>query len=91
MKKVPWLLVLLSEFLIKDGIWKNKKLWSLYEKAQTPFFGKKLFDYANKEKLKLSALLLIKGVQILKELKCGIIKVASLEANDFLYLMKLQN
>ena len=38
-----------SEFLIKDGIWKNKKLWNLYEKAQTPFFWqKKLFECGTK-------------------------------------------
>ncbi len=74
-----------NEFLIKDGIWKNKKLWNLYEKAQTPFFWqKKLFKYANKEKIKaFSTPFDKKGVEILKDLKCGIIKVASLEANDF--------
>ena len=42
-----------KEFVIKDGIWKNKRLWSLYENAQTPFsWQKKLFDTATKEKIK---------------------------------------
>ena len=74
-----------DEFLIKDGIWKNKILWDLYEQAQTPFlWQKKLFEYARKEQIKaFSTPFDKKAVEILKDLRCGIIKVASLEANDF--------
>ena len=80
-----------DEFQIKDGIWKNKKLWNLYEKAQTPFsWQKKLFEYAKKENIKaFSTPFDKKGVKILKDLKCGIIKVASLEANDFPLLSEI--
>ncbi len=74
-----------KEFVIKDGIWKNKKLWSLYENAQTPFsWQKKLFDTATKEKIKAFSTPFDKnGVEILKKLNCRVIKIASLEANDY--------
>ena len=52
-----------NEFLIKDGIWKNKKLWDLYEKAQTPFFmAKNFLNMQKKKRLKLLALHLTKKV-----------------------------
>lgn len=75
----------LNKFKIKEGIWKNSNLWNLYEKAQTPFaWQKKLFQVASKEKIKaFSTPFDQHGVQILKKLKCEIIKIASLEANDF--------
>ena len=52
-----------KEFVIKDGIWKNKRLWSLYENAQTPFsWQKKLLTRRPKKKLKHLALHSIKMV-----------------------------
>ena len=30
-----------SVFKIKKGLWKNKKLWELYDKAKTPFSWQK--------------------------------------------------
>ena len=72
-------------YKIKKGIWKNTNLWKLYEKAQTPFdWKKKLFNYASKQKIKtFSTPFDETGVRILKKLNCKIIKIASLETNDF--------
>ena len=40
-----------KEFLIKEGLWKGYNLWSLFEKAKTPFsWHKELFNYAKKKK-----------------------------------------
>ena len=38
-------------FKIKDGIWKNKNMWELYDQAKTPLnWHKKLFNFAKKKK-----------------------------------------
>ena len=78
-------------FSIKQGIWKNKSLWELYKKAQTPYhWQKKLFDVASKNKIKaFSTPFDAKGVEILKKLNCKIIKIASLETNDFPLIDKI--
>ena len=39
-----------KDFIIKSGIWKNKKLYSLYKKAHTPWeWHKTLFKFAKKK------------------------------------------
>ena len=53
-----------NEFLIKDGIWKNKNFGICMKSSNS--FLQKLFEYAKKEKIKALALHLTKGVQILK-------------------------
>ena len=41
-----------KDFMIKSGLWKGYNLWSLYEKAQTPYkWHKELFSYAKKKEL----------------------------------------
>ena len=43
-----------KDFIIKKGLWKNKNLWELYNKAETPFeWQKELFDFARKKKNKM--------------------------------------
>ena len=69
-----------KEFVIKDGIWK-KKTFSSYENAQNFFWQKKLLTRRPK-KLKYLALHSIKMVRNLKKLNY-VIKIASLEANDY--------
>ena len=32
-----------KNFRISDGLWKNKKLWDLYDKASTPLNGMSSF------------------------------------------------
>ncbi len=70
-----------KEFIIKKGIWKNKKLWDLYKKAQTPFsWQKPLFDYAKKLKIKsFSTPFDMNAVDLLEKLNCPIYKIASFE------------
>ena len=38
-----------KNFVIKNGLWKGKNLWALYNKSQTPFeWQKTLFSHAKK-------------------------------------------
>ena len=38
-----------DDFLIKEGLWKGKRLYDLYNEASTPYeWHKELFGYANK-------------------------------------------
>ena len=51
----------LDDFQIKDGLWKGKTLFELYEWAHTPWdWHEELFKYAKKERSQYSALLLIR-------------------------------
>ena len=70
-----------KDFIIKRGIWKNKKLWDLYKKAQTPFsWQKPLFDYARKLRIKSFSTPFDKNaVDLLEKLNCPIYKIASFE------------
>ena len=37
--------------MIKEGLWKGYSLWSLFEKAKTPYsWHEELFNYAKKKK-----------------------------------------
>ena len=71
-------------FKINKGLWKGKKLWDLYDKAQTPFsWQKELFQYA--KKIKISAFSTPydeNAVDLLEKLNCPIYKVASFELTD---------
>jgi sialic acid synthase SpsE len=41
-----------NDFKIKEGLWKGRNLWELYQDAQTPFeWQKKLFDFEKKIKI----------------------------------------
>ncbi|MDB2527643.1 pseudaminic acid synthase [Candidatus Pelagibacter bacterium] len=70
-----------KEFKIKKGLWKNKTLWDLYTKAQTPFgWQEKLFDYCKKLKIKcFSTPFDETAVELLEKLNCPMYKIASFE------------
>ena len=80
-----------NEFLIKKGLWKNKTLWDLYEKAQTPFeWHKELFNYAKKLKITcFSTPFDESAVDILEDLNCPFYKVASFEMNHIPLIKKI--
>ena len=42
-----------KKFLIKDGIWKNKFLWDLYDN-ETPLSCKEIFEFAAKKRFHAS-------------------------------------
>ena len=50
-----------NKFKIKKGIWKNKYLWDLYKKAQTPFWHEDAFKLAKKTILYCLVRHLVKG------------------------------
>ena len=72
-----------NEFKIKNGLWKGKTLWDLYEKAQTPFeWHKELFNYAKKLKITcFSTPFDESAVDLLESLNCPFYKIASFEMN----------
>ena len=43
-----------KKFLIKNGIWRNKNLWEIYNKAHTPFkWHKDAFRVARKHRIRI--------------------------------------
>ena len=78
-------------FKIKDGLWKNKYLWDLYNEAQTPLsWHKELFDFAKKEKIIIfSTPFDEKSVDFLEKLKCPIYKISSFELTDIPLIKKI--
>jgi len=80
-----------EEFIIKDGIWKNYSLWSLFEKAQTPYkWHKAIFNYCKKIKIKcFSSAFDQSSIDLLEKLNCPIYKIASFEMTDFSLLYKI--
>lgn len=78
-----------KDFLVKDGLWKNYKLWDLYKKAQTPLkWQKELFSYAKKIKIPcFSTPYDDEGVDLLKKLNSKLYKISSFEMKDS-YLVK---
>ena len=43
-----------DDFFIKEGLWKNRSLYSLYSEAYTPYeWHKELFDFARKNNVTL--------------------------------------
>jgi len=73
-----------KQFYIKDGIWKNKHLWNLYEKACTPFdWHQDAFKIAKKyKKLIFSSPFSLRAVDLLESLGCQLYKIASFEITD---------
>lgn len=73
-----------NDFIIKSGIWKNKKLYSLYEKAHTPWeWHKTLFQFARKNNITIFGTPYDhSSVKFLKSIKNPIYKIASFEMND---------
>lgn len=70
-----------KDFRIKSGIWKGETLWSLYQKAHTPFsWHKHLFKYAKKIGITcFSTPFDETALSLLENLNCPFYKVASYE------------
>jgi len=73
-----------NSFKIKKGIWKNKYLWDLYEKACTPFeWHDEAFQIAKKfKKILFSSPFSIRAVDFLESFNVPIYKIASFEITD---------
>lgn len=69
------------DFIIKDGLWKGRKLYELYQSAMTPReWHKPLFDYAREIGITMfSTPFSVEDVDFLEELGCPAFKVASFE------------
>ena len=81
-----------KHFLIDDkSIWKGKRLYDLYKKAETPFkWHKEIFEFAKKNKIIcFSAPFDISGVELLQQVNCPIYKVASPEIEDLRLIEKI--
>ena len=73
-----------SFFKIKSGLWKNKYLWNLYQKACTPYeWHRDAFKIAKRyNKIIFSSPFSKRGVDFLEKLKVPLYKVASFEITD---------
>ena len=73
-----------GDFMIKDGIWKNKSLYDLYKEAHTPFeWHKEIFEFAKENKITLfSTPFDESAVDLLESLNTPAYKVASFELVD---------
>jgi pseudaminic acid synthase len=71
-------------FKINNGIWKNKYLWDLYSKAQTPLeWHSKLFKFGKKVGIKIFSTPFDEtAVDFLEKLNCPFYKVSSFEMTD---------
>ena len=80
-----------SVFKIKKGLWKNKKLWELYDKAKTPFsWQKKLFAYAKQINIPaFSTPYDESALNLLEKINCPIYKIASFELTDLPLIKKI--
>lgn len=80
-----------KDFIIKKGLWKNQKLWNLYEKAQTPFeWHNELFKFSRSKKINLfSTPFDTEAVDILEKLRCPFYKIASFEMTHLPLLKKI--
>ena len=78
-------------FKIKGGLWHNKNMWNLYDKAKTPLeWHKKLFDYSRKIGITIFSTPFDEtAVDFLMKLKCPIFKVASFEMTDIPLIKKI--
>lgn len=72
------------EFIVKDGPWKGRNLWELYDKTHTPFsWFPDLFQYAYGIGITPFASVFDKSsVDMLERLECSAYKIASMEITD---------
>lgn len=77
-----------DDFIIKDGLWKKRKLYELYEEAKTPYeWHEKLFECAKNEGLIcFSSPFSKKDLEFLKQFNPPAYKIASFEANDYEFI-----
>lgn len=80
-----------NKFFLKKGLWKNKNLYSLYKKANTPFsWHKDAFKLAKKLNVILfSSPFSPRAVDFLEKLGNPIYKIASLEITDVYLIEKI--
>ena len=73
-----------DDFLIKEGLWKGKRLYDLYNEASTPYeWHKELFGYANKIGITIfSSPFDELAVDLLDKLGAPAFKIASFEIVD---------
>ncbi len=73
-----------SDFFIKEGLWKNRSLYSLYSEAYTPYeWHRELFDFAFENEITLfSSPFDESAVDLLDSLQVPAFKVASFEIVD---------
>ena len=73
-----------DEFLLKEGLWRGRNLYDLYEEAHTPWdWHKELFDYAKSIDITLFSSPFDKtAVDLLEDLNNPIYKIASPELID---------
>ncbi len=73
-----------GSFKIKSGIWKNKYLWDLYKKAQTPYeWHYDAFKLARKINIPIfSTPFSLRATKFLDKFKPSLYKVASFEITD---------
>ena len=73
-----------EDFKIKDGLWKEKTLYDLYEWAHTPWeWHKSIFEYAKKVDMTIFSSPFDKSaVDLLEDLNCPAYKIASFELVD---------
>ena len=73
-----------EDFLIKEGLWKNRSLYELYGEACTLFsWHQELFKFANDNSIVLfSSPFDETAVDLLEELKTPAYKIASFEITD---------
>lgn len=74
-----------DEFLIKDGLWKGRYLYELYQKASTPWeWQPKLKEYADSIGIPLfSTTFDFTAVDFLEKMNVPMYKIASFEAFDY--------
>lgn len=80
-----------KNFLIKDGLWKNKTLWNLYTKSSMKIsIQKKIFSLCKKLKIICFASPFdTKSVDLLEKLNCPIYKLASPEIGHYQLIKKI--
>jgi|TARA_Y100000294_G_scaffold163877_1_gene170158 pseudaminic acid synthase len=80
-----------KNFVIKNGLWKGKNLWALYNKSQTPFeWQKTLFSHAKKIRIVcFSTPFDETAVDLLEKLRCPFYKISSFEMNDLPLIKKV--
>lgn len=72
------------DFIIKNGLWKDKNLYDLYKSTSTPFkWAKFLFEYAKDVDIPIFASVFdVTGLEFLEGVNCQAYKIASFEIND---------